>query len=408
MERLKRWVRRAGWAAALLLIITTLAWTATNWVATRRLKSAIEEWRAQGYEVTGSLLAPPPVSPKDNAARYFDAAFALFLPPDENAQRALSRLQADDTQPTPEEWDAIRAWIDSNAPALELVRQGGLLPKCRYNWDYDSGLRMRVPQLTSFYKTFEALAWRARLDAGSGNFEHATDAIRSALALARSFEKTPLLVTGLVGVAVKRRITEATGQCISSTTSLADLQRLKELLPDESSILKDLGHALRGEVVFTIDQVTWATDRIQEASEAPALPWGFATPFLRLDEASHLRRMIALLKLCAEPPDRALAEALRMKQEVSNEWTSPFGSGVFPAMVEAFRSASNLQKYSAMTRAGLQLEIARLTSGSYPEKSDVLDPTTGRPFTLDLKAGLLRSEPASPGQYVPKWHLRHP
>jgi hypothetical protein len=372
------------------------------------LTSAIEDWSAHGYPATGSLLAPPPVPARENAARYFDAAFAVFLPADESAPQALSRPQEDASPPSPQEWDSLQAWVDSNAPAFDLVRQGRQLPKCRYDWDYQTGLAMRVPQLTPLYKMVEALAWRARLDARAGNLPGATDAIRSALALGGSFDRSPLLVTSLVGAAVRRRIAEAVGQCITSATPLADLRTWKELLPDESSSLKDLEHALRGETAFTIDQVTWATDRTQDASYAPPLPFGRATPFLRLGEAVHLGRMRRLLQLCGEPADRALAEAFRLEEEAAKEGSSPFMIGVFPGIVRAFRSAVNLQKSSALTRAGLELEITRLSTGAYPEKSDALDPTTGRPFILDRKAALLRGEPLSPGQKAPEWHLRHP
>lgn len=141
------------------------------------------------------------VPDQENAAvRILEAADYLALAP---APDALcdDRWPGRTAELGPEERDELHDFLTDNAPALEAVHVAARLEKSRFPIDYVRGPGAHLPHLAQVRSLVRLLKAEAIIHSEEGRAEAAVQSVIDSVALARSLDKEPLLISQLVRMA---------------------------------------------------------------------------------------------------------------------------------------------------------------------------------------------------------------
>lgn len=97
-----------------------------------------------------------------------------------------------------EQREALAELLTNNAPALEVLHEGLRLDKAVYPIDYTRGPAALVPHLAKIKSLSQLLKAEAILFSEEGQVERSLQSIRASVALARTLESEPLLISQLV------------------------------------------------------------------------------------------------------------------------------------------------------------------------------------------------------------------
>ena len=153
MKKLK-W---GAWGLLVLVLLAIVAWTIANVAGEAKFRAAADALRAAGYATTAVELAPKPVPPAENAAPFYAAAFALAVPPTDDALAAPGGWGALDA----ERKASVRACVDANADAFEMLEKARKRPRCAFERDYAKGLAMPLPEASKVLELSRLLRLRA-------------------------------------------------------------------------------------------------------------------------------------------------------------------------------------------------------------------------------------------------------
>lgn len=233
----------------LLIALLIVGW---RWELKRDVDRQIASLREQGVPLSGEELDTfyPAVPDTNNAAIGITQVFHLLTKyPDDRASelqrfktpRLLSELSNEDAA-------LLRGYVEMNRAALERVHNAPTLPECRYPIDLREVYETELPHLRQLKQLALLLSYDAILSARSGDVESAARSSAEILALARTLDKEPVLISALVRVALVNIGKESVEMTLNAgQLTQVDLEKLlaKVRLSRNSNVLT---RALMGEV----------------------------------------------------------------------------------------------------------------------------------------------------------------
>ena len=125
--------------------------------------------------------------------------------------------------------EETRALVSNNAAVFGRIPE---MLRRRQGYDplpYTNGYKLLLPHLGSFKKLSQALALKAGLDAEEGRPREAVDSLCAGLAVARSLDGEPILISQLVRFAAQAITASATERLLKRVTPAdADMARLEQ------------------------------------------------------------------------------------------------------------------------------------------------------------------------------------
>lgn len=408
---MKTLLKRSAWGLVVLAILTVLAWTTVNVVGAARVSSSLQALQGAGFATSAGQLTPPPLPADRNAAPFYSAAFALVFEPDGALLEAYEEILDKGAEAVPaERRKAVRDWLNANADALVLLERARTRPGCRFERNYADGFAMLLPELGPAMRLGAQLQVRAALQAESGEAAGARASVESMLGIADSLKEDPPLVSQLVRMAVIGRALTAIERAVTPATAEAELRAWRTVAKGIEVPPGLLADAFRMELAVGADLVRKgmsdpslfvpAGGDVSGESILFALGW----PFIRLSAPAYLNR----LRQAAEAADPPSWEAFRrlepmMTSEFRNEgWLCAM---LLPGSARSLDELRALASRAAVVVAGLDAELARRTSGAYPEKIEAVDPATGNPLIYDRAEGRIASAADSKEKPI-EWRLR--
>ena len=367
------------------------------------------EARAIRAEATHLMLAnlPPQPLPDDDAAPLYVRAARAFeadKPTFYEQSPASDPLTADPGSPD------VAAILERHAATLDLVRRAADSPGCRFDrdWSRPSG-SMLLPQIHTLRSAARLLALAARRSAAAGD---AAGGLRDIVRIQRigaHAAAEPLLLSGLVGVAIDAQALEMLASVLPAMRN-EDLPLLDgEEFCDRLATPVSLARGMRGEEALGLATFADLADgrprlsELFELTEPAAARWTDAAPvallfrsFLLPADIAGYRKSIGTLQALADRltgPDREPYPAIEKQIDACESNRPMQRAGVVTALLvpapvtllPAQARGLALHEAAAVLVAATR---ARLASGSVPESIDALVPrwlpaVPRDPFTTD-------------------------
>ena len=170
----------------------------------RQFDDKLAELHQRGEPLTLAELAPPAVPDDQNAAVLYEQAFELLGDiPRETDTRLNELLPRNGPAPGPEDTAEARKLLEPCQPALDLIRQGTLRPKCRFDLDYGVfAPDIKLPNLSGVQRAGRLLYYESRLEVAQGRPDSAVADCVAVLRLSEGLKDEPILISQLVRIAV--------------------------------------------------------------------------------------------------------------------------------------------------------------------------------------------------------------
>jgi hypothetical protein len=169
--------------------------------------------------------------------------------------------------------DQARPRLENYRNALVEARLGARRQTC--NWEFDlrsEGIELQLPEIQNMRALLRLVALNARIAVIDGKVEEAVEWLQTGYAMARHVTEGPILIQGLVGVAMSRAMTKPLEDLIQAPGApslfwaLADRPRpfidLAEAMDSERFLLEREIPSLR-----ELDGAPWSLDRARTFSE---------------------------------------------------------------------------------------------------------------------------------------------
>jgi len=164
-----------------------------------RVKASLATIRIEAGAMALSV-APPKILDRDNAALLYDKAF-------------LSVTHANDKMPTSKtkmsDWlkettdPELREYLKLQKNSLALLKRAAAMPGCYFDRDYSQpNLSMQLPELAHMRSGARLLGMSARSKAADNDIRGAIEDVAAVRGMARHMSAEPLLISGLVAVAI--------------------------------------------------------------------------------------------------------------------------------------------------------------------------------------------------------------
>lgn len=128
--------------AFVLLFTAHAAWVV---VVKRDFERRLDEIRARGEPVEFAALEPPRPPDERNAAPFYERALAWHYEQDWLDQPdALYECRENWSD---EDRAEVRAWLEAQAPFVEMIQQAVARPDCWFELDWTDPLEMRIPMI---------------------------------------------------------------------------------------------------------------------------------------------------------------------------------------------------------------------------------------------------------------------
>lgn len=408
-----KWIRRAAWVLVVLLLLSVLIWTGANLYGSSKYQTAIRTLEAEGFELQPAKIAPPPVPALENGAPFYAAAFALYVEPERDEQAGpWAKLR--DLEPA--DRAVVETWLARNGEAFEMIRRAQKRPRCRFERDYRQGYSLPLPELSKVIALSRALAMLAEQQVLAGDGAAARETVKLMFGLGESLRDDAILVSVLVRLTAANLALGAVDNVVSDQTSAAELAEWQAVLPKDEFLQGGMERAYRAEMALAAAVIGDPSPEIWEMLAGQGalnrILWDLARPLVRSDGARFLLDMRRMVRACGMPYREALAEIDQVPtQEIDPIW-SPVRRMLMPAMGKCLNRQAAVQAKLRLVRAGLEMERVRRTAGSYPEATSAIDPFSGKPLVVDLKAGTVALA-GPPDKSLPEdepliWKLRPP
>lgn len=193
--------RRWPWVLLVLALAIVVGTQGYRLFLQSQVRRELAALRQDGFPTNTRELQTwrEPVPDKQNAAlRILEAADLLALPPNSFAQ---SRWPSRTEELGAEEREEFSDIVTNNAPALEVLHEARRLESARYPVDYSRGPGTLLPHLAKVKSLTQLLRAEALMHAEEGRLQAAVDSTLAGVAVARSLEREPLLISQLVRIA---------------------------------------------------------------------------------------------------------------------------------------------------------------------------------------------------------------
>lgn len=408
---MKTLLKRAAWGLVVLAILAVLAWTTVNVVGAARVSSSLEALHEAGFATSAAQLAPPPLPADRNAAPFYSAAFALVSEPEGALLEAYEEILEKGAGAVPAEGrKAVRDWLDAHADALLLLERARTRPGCRFQRNYADGYAMVLPELGPAMRLGAQLQVRAALQAESGDVAGARASVESMLGLADSLKEDPPLVSQLVRMAVIGRALTVIERAVTPATAEAELRAWRAAAKRIEVPPGLLAASFRMELAVGADLVRKGMSDpalfvpIGADPSGESILFALGWPFIRLSAPAYLDRLRQTAEAAGPPSWEAFRrlEPMMTSEYRDDGWLCAM---LLPGSARSFGDLRALASRAAVVVAGLDAELARRTSGAYPETIEAADPATGKSLVYDRAEGRIASAGDSKGKPI-EWRLR--
>jgi len=385
----------------LSVLIPWAGWAALDELGEYRLGQALDDLGARGYATSLEQLAPPRVAAGENAALFYQAAFAA----NDILERANNAFAEDYLSADPEQKAELLKAVERSTEVFALLRRARALPQCRWDRDYSRGLEGPTPELPSAMRLSWLLSIRAQVQAENGRPEEARETVRDMLSLAGLFREVPDFSFQWVRLCLISRAVQTAGDCSHSAVTEGDLLAWAELLPSASVLDDCLERGLRAELAAAACLLTKTKKVVllkgTSCSES-GLTERMVDPIITIWGVDSLARMRQAVELCSMPYAEARAAAATLEKSVGSEnWNPNLLRFLERPLTRLLDRRAIHQSALALTRAGLEAELCFIRHGHYPVETSVRDEITGEPFVIDLGEGVIRTSgpgPIDPGR----------
>jgi hypothetical protein len=398
---------RARLALALAGALILFAITLTNLDLAVKLQLA--EARTEASAVL-LAMTPPPIAEKDNAAPVYEEAFAALTPRESIPARWKERMESwrqkewqgslyhnwqfpdrltDQFDFRDPEW---KAFLDSQAKGLTLLRKAASKPLCRFpqsdpwtpfadvGWRYED--KMRLAQAA------QLLALDARVQAAARDTHAAVDDIAAILGIARHMSDAAVEKEGWQALAAVLQLSAPSSNDLSRLLQVEGTSYLREF-PKEQAAL-----ALRVLVSLPSDWPSfWFWDLTREVPflhrKGQPMPQGYEAPmwfqstivplahvYLAPDELLFVQRSLRecrqALQAPQPPPFTDWQELVRSLEEQKGGYL--FVSPTKTRLLSIARSSCNVVTLRRLSRLAIAQRQYKAKHGKYADTLDGLTP----------------------------------
>ena len=367
------------------ILLFLLARTGLDLWAGHRIDSEISRLEQRYGSLDVKTLTLPPLPEGENRARAIRGAVALIVGRYE-AQKSLTDFFRQ--RPFGQVPADLRAFVESNRPALRVADDARSRRQSNWETDYASG--GTSPPLLEIRALSNAIYLAALLDLEAGQTDEAATAIASGLAMSASLRQEPNLIAQLIRMAVTIQQFEGVQHLVTkfepSKTSLEHLA--KWLAENRSPDPMQIG--LLSELKF----FNWALTRAEISRDVAVVSAGappFATgplahlarPLTRLARLRYLEQMGDLMELqTGSRPRPASAKA--------PSWWSPLKRFAYvsrPGLERAMDTGDLFNSALGVTELAVALRCFRLDHGEYPDALSALVPKYVASVPIDSLTG---------------------
>lgn len=388
-----------------LLVVT--AAVAFNIYGSAKLRDA----RARAAEVMAPLTRQGfrakyiPVPDTENAALYYKAAFNLMRAGGRDELMELAKADEwpeypEDLPLPPEYLGQLRAFVEQQHLALEILREARPLRKSDYDVEFDD-MTVSLAYLSQARSNARLLAMAMYVASADGRTEDGIGYARDCIALSRSLSREPLLVQALVSIAI------ANIACSPPLTSVfaggdapdADLAALQEALLDYADEFM-IRPALEGELVMTnaiFEGIRSgrmpAAELLDSRSHKLPVPRWLVAGYLKADQANAIEISLDLLQDIDRPPAE-VTDRWEERGEALSESPWLLSKMLIPSMGRAVAAAERTRALMQATALAVAALRFRDQTGRWPETAGELagdfidavpaDPITGGPFVFTV------------------------
>ncbi len=242
---IRKWLRRAGVAVAVFLLLVLAAGVALHLFGRLRFARAVAELEALvGEEVVFDFahLETPTLPRSENAAE-------LLLPGAETLDwpdGARDLLKQAWLLPR-REWDPelerrVGALCEHNHAGLEALHRAAGIERSSYGIRYGDGVAALIPDLLPFIPAAKLLSVEGRLALADGDVDGGLAAARALARIARSLDQEHYLITALIEAVVERSLNRLVFDVLQETepwaTSPGFLTELEAVVPSGDWLAK--------------------------------------------------------------------------------------------------------------------------------------------------------------------------
>jgi len=397
------WLKIVKWAAlavGIIIAIGAIALLIMHAHYNRVINKELARIRAEGYPVTFSEINafyPYPKGP--NAASAYERAFNLLYNeyPKEMPVAGSGTLPPVG-EPLPGEMRGmIRDFIEHNAAAISALRAASNIKECRYPVDFGAGFDAKMPHLGQLRCSARLLELAAIYDADAGRHAGAAEHFVSGIAVARSINHEPNVMSLLVGNSIYEISLEGLSYSMSLTQfDETALQSISDALRSEPPQDR-LSHTLIAERCTGFN--VWNhPEFIDGVMGKPLRMFCSFTGIRQRDQIFYLKTMRRLIEIAELP----LPEQMAAAEEHDSETRRGFRSGLkiivhkritaicslmLPAMKRVLDSNATCIARIRCAQAAVLIEKFRLDEQSLPTNLNELMPEYLSAIPIDPFSG---------------------
>ena len=195
--------KRVRWFILILLLLCVAGAFLVRYLPSRGVQKELDRIRAEGFPAStvelddwyrAGLVA-------QNQALAIMEASKVLVEPDKEADPTRFGSFKPGYELTAEMNEEMAAYVATNQPALDLLKQAADLPESRYPIDLSQGAATLLPHLAKIKRLVILLRMEAVQHSRLGQVDAAVESVATSFALARSLRNEPLLISDLVRIA---------------------------------------------------------------------------------------------------------------------------------------------------------------------------------------------------------------
>ncbi|MGD0091679.1 MAG: hypothetical protein ABSE73_17325, partial [Planctomycetota bacterium] len=336
--------------------------------------------------------APPRPPDHENAAFLYEKAFVLMKRINDTDPGWTSLRQ-------PNKWYSnlnkrdynvkdpeLRRFLKAHEPTLTLLRRAAAMQGCCFERDYAHiSLDMQLPELSQLRQSARLLAADARCKAADGQVRAALENVAAIQSISQHLGSEPILISGLVCVAIDSLATETfEGILVSTQPIAADLAALPW---DETvSFQRILHRTLVGEEAFGLSAFALLSAE-GRGSDAMPRELGFDEKFagsfpgqlfrvylLPDDVAGYRRQMREMRDSAAQGFQEAQARFPKLEDEQRAKRPGILSGMLLPVLTHSCQSFARAEARHRLGRLALAVATFRAKTGQLPAKLEGLVP----------------------------------
>jgi hypothetical protein len=320
--------------------------------------------------------------------------------PVESASSPVPALQALAARPIGKPAEDLLFLLSLNQAELDEIRTAARRPGANLKARYDDGVRLLLPQMAMVKTLAQPLSYSALACLAQNDPAAAARDLQANLKIAESLTGEPLLIVGLVHIAIRDLALQALWEGLARHQwREAELAEFETILK-RANIVEFMRRCLRGEQAFSVSLLSGAALAEEIGGKKVQDPALRAYASLPAPLRYHSQRLIVRLGqeqvLPAFDAAAGTVDLARLDEKVLTAklgGRNPFTAlalGTVSAVRAASRNAAKAQANVNLARVAVAIERYRLTAGALPQQLGDLaprfldpvppDPVNGQPL----------------------------